>query len=82
MSCKYALVVEDDVIPARDWYEKLADAINHIETNYNLERFMSLKLFTSFRSYDWILHHATATHWALASFLVGVCEFALLKSLF
>ena len=70
--CDYVALIEDDSIACLNWYEKLIEALENIDSSYNLWRkyfnsnyytsnfkdasqyWMCLKLFTSFRSFDWL----------------------------
>lgn len=56
--CKYGLLVEDDSIAAPNWYLKLIETIDLLEAQYS-NKWMCLKLFTSFRYYDWLIHFET-----------------------
>ena len=55
--CAHGLLIEDDSIAAWDWYENLIKAIQIIEENK--ENWLCLKLFISYRFYDWLGHLPT-----------------------
>lgn len=55
--CKYVLLLEDDSLPSPDWYNRIMEAIDIIDTSSS--NWFCLKLFTSFRSYDWLIHIPT-----------------------
>lgn len=59
--CKYGLLVEDDSIAAPDWYERLLAALDEIEltSQHSSQQWVCLKLFTSFRWHDWLIHGPT-----------------------
>jgi hypothetical protein len=58
--CKYALLIEDDCITVSNWYEKLMSAIEEISKTYGDDKWMCLKLFISYRYFDWLVHLPTA----------------------
>ncbi|CAF0776666.1 unnamed protein product [Brachionus calyciflorus] len=50
--CDYVLLIEDDSIACHNWYDKIIDAVVELKnTNW-----YCLKLFTSFREYDWLTY--------------------------
>jgi hypothetical protein len=65
--CDYALIIEDDAIAAYNWYEKLIDSLRLIDKNTN---WFCLKLFTSYRYYDWLAHLNTVVNSILLIFLL------------
>lgn len=54
--CKYVLLLEDDSIPCPEWFDRTMDAIKSLDSFNN---WFCLKLFTSFRTYDWLTHIPT-----------------------
>ena len=57
--CEHVLLIEDDAIASHEWYEKVNDALNEIEKEQNEKKWLCLKLFTSFRFYDFFTHGPT-----------------------
>ena len=51
--CKYVLLLEDDSLAAENWYETLIKSIDNLNEE---EPWYVLKLFTSYRWYDWLTH--------------------------
>jgi len=56
--CDNILLIEDDAIASHDWYEKIVKALDEIQSKTN-KRWLCLKLFTSFRFYDFFIHFQT-----------------------
>ena len=56
-TCKHVLLIEDDSVVCKDWYYKIQYALEYI--NKNGRKWYCLKLFTSFRYYDWVTHPFT-----------------------
>jgi hypothetical protein len=52
-------MIEDDAIAAHNWYEQLIDSLKLIDANSN---WFCLKLFTSYRYYDWLSHLNTVIY--------------------
>jgi hypothetical protein len=76
-NCKYALVLEDDGIADWDWYEKTIDAVYKL--NIYADQWFCLKLFTSFGSFDWLLHTRTVLKSILFIILFTVAQCPLLS---
>nr|RNA32468.1 hypothetical protein BpHYR1_004478 [Brachionus plicatilis] len=50
--CDLILMIEDDSIPCKNWYNKIIEAVGYVKkTNW-----FCLKLFTSFREFDWAVY--------------------------
>lgn len=56
LQCKYVLLLEDDSLPAPDWYDRIMEALDPLASS---DDWFCLKLFTSFRSFDWLIHIPT-----------------------
>jgi hypothetical protein len=69
--CEFVLLLEDDTIASLNWYELLANALGQIVSNHDRDWFC-LKLFTSYRFYDWIVHPRTLFKYALTSGLLAL----------
>ena len=69
--CKYGLLIEDDAIAAYNWYDTLIESINFIEKQ-NQKKWLSLKLFTSFRYYYLLRHLPTLIKAIIFSILITV----------
>ena len=69
--CSHALLIEDDAVASFDWYESTIEAVHRLDEEYG-ERWMSLKLFTSFRWFDWLVHLWTVCK-SLCIVLLGTC---------
>ena len=78
--CRHALLIEDDSIVAPDWYTKLCDAIRKIENKQ--DEWMSLKLFTSFRHFDWLTHFETVFNSILFICLLFLIQFKTVSNRF
>lgn len=76
--CRYALLIEDDSVAAPDWYTKLCDAIIKLEKKQI--QWMSLKLFTSFRHFDWLTHFETVFDSILIIFFIFLIQFKTLSN--
>ena len=77
--CDHVLLIEDDVIASHEWYEKVNEALNLIEHNNN-EKWLCLKLFTSFRYYDFFTHWPTLVKMFAWDFILTLLQsFVLIK---
>lgn len=72
-NCKYVLLLEDDSLPSPYWYEKILQAIEALPPSDN---WFCLKLFTSFRSYDWLIHMPTVL---ISALIVLAISFILIR---
>lgn len=73
--CKHVLLLEDDSLPSPDWYSKLRTTLEKLTPRDN---WFCLKLFTSFRPFDWLIHPPTV----LISLLVAMILSLLFTRLF
>jgi hypothetical protein len=77
--CKYALLLEDDSIAAFNWYDKLMKAIRYLEEKETNKEWMCLKLFTSFRYYDWLIHPETVLDMFVFIIIQFLVQFLIIK---
>jgi hypothetical protein len=69
--CKYTLLLEDDSIAAYDWYHKIDEALNSLDKQ---EQWLCLKLFTSYRFFDFFTHIPTLILTFFVSFLASFIQ--------
>lgn len=77
--CAYHLTIEDDCIASFDWFDTIQNSLHELKSS-NLNWF-SIKYFTSFRTYDWMLHLRTDLNYMLYSLLLSSIQCYLFKRL-
>lgn len=90
--CNLVLLIEDDSVASYDWYEKIIEAVKQIQhmellNSYlygkrAIENWMCLKLFTSFRYFDWFLHPFTVLYFIIFSIILSVINVFLFNMFF
>jgi hypothetical protein len=77
--CDNILLLEDDSIASHDWYEKISNALDEIQSqSSSSSKWLCLKLFTSFRYYDFFIHLPTMLNIILYSFLSTLVQMFIL----
>jgi hypothetical protein len=77
--CDNVLLLEDDSIASHDWYEKICNALNKIQSqSFSSSKWLCLKLFTSFRYYDFFIHLPTVLNIIFYSFLFTLVQMFIL----
>jgi hypothetical protein len=80
--CDNVLLLEDDSIASHDWYEKICNALNKIQSqSFSSSKWLCLKLFTSFRYYDFFIHLPTVLNIIFYSFLFTLVQMLILLKL-
>ena len=81
--CDNVLLLEDDSIASHDWYEKISNALDEIQSqsSSSSSKWLCLKLFTSFRYYDFFIHLPTMLNIILYSFLFTLVQMLILLKL-
>ena len=82
-ACKYALLVEDDSIAAFEWYEKIYEALRIVDDKEpkSTSKWLCIKLFTSYRYFDFLTHMPTLIKTILVTFLASFIQMIVLISL-
>ena len=80
--CEHVLLIEDDAIASHEWYEKVNEALNEIEKEQNEKKWLCLKLFTSFRFYDFFTHGPTLMKMFTCDFILTLLQSFVLIKLF
>jgi hypothetical protein len=80
--CDNVLLLEDDSIASHDWYENICNALNKIQSqSFSSSKWLCLKLFTSFRYYDFFIHLPTVLNIIFYSFLFTLVQMLILLKL-
>ena len=65
-ACEYTLLLEDDSIAAYEWYEKIRSVLSVLDNSHDTSKgpskWLCVKLFTSFRYFDFLTHLPTLCH--------------------
>ena len=80
--CSHVLLIEDDAIASHEWYEKVNEALHLIEHHKNETKWLCLKLFTSFRFYDFFTHWPTLVKMFACDFILTLLQSFVLIKLF
>lgn len=77
--CAYHLTIEDDCIASNDWFDNILASLNELKNSYYDRKWFSIKYFTSFRTYDWMLHLRTDLNYVVYSLLISFIQCYLFK---
>ena len=77
--CDYVLLLEDDSIAAYDWYDKISAILSRLESERDLveAKWLCVKLFTSYRYFDFFTHAPTMAKTIFIIFISSLVQICL-----
>jgi hypothetical protein len=77
-TCRNLLIIEDDSIASFDWYTKIIEGIESVPKSSS-NKWLVLKLFTSYRFQDWLIHPYTVFTTLFTVFTLVSIQYYVLK---